>query len=66
MNTTTVAVKVETLNLLKQLKKELSVTTFDETITKLALNLKRPKKTMFGAIKGVKARFVREEIDRFG
>ncbi len=66
MNTTTVAVKAETLNLLKQLKKELSVATFDETITKLALNLKRPKKTMFGAIKGVKAKFVREEIDRFG
>lgn len=66
MNTTTVAVKAETLNLLKQLKKELSVATFDETINKLALNLKRPKKTMFGAIKGVKAKFVREEIDRFG
>ncbi len=66
MNTTTVAVKVETLNLLKQLKKELSVATFDETINKLALNLKRPKKTMFGAINGVKAKFVREEIDRFG
>ncbi len=66
MNTTTVAVKVETLNLLKQLKKELSVATFDETINKLALNLKRPKKTMFGAIRGMKAKFVREEIDRFG
>jgi hypothetical protein len=66
MSTTTVAVKVETLNLLKQLKKELSAATFDETINKLALNLKRPKKTMFGSIKGVKARFVREEIDRFG
>lgn len=65
MNTTTVAVKAETLNLLKQLKKELSAATFDETINKLALNLKRPKKTMFGAVKGVKARFVREEIDRF-
>ena len=65
MDATSVAVKTETLNLLKQLKKELNAATFDETINKLAISLKKPKKSMFGALKGVKAKFVREEIDRF-
>ena len=65
MDATSVSVKTETLNLLKHLKKELNAATFDETINKLALNLKKPKKSMFGALKGVKVKFVREEIDRF-
>ena len=66
MDVTSVSVKTETLNLLKQLKKELNAATFDETINKLALNLKKPKKSMFGALKRVKVKFVREDIDRFG
>lgn len=65
MDATSVAVKSETLNLLKQLKKELNAATFDETINKLAINLKKPKKSMFGTLKGVKVKFEREEIDRF-
>lgn len=63
--TTTVAIKDETMGMLKHVKEELKAETFDETIRRLVVIMKKPKKSMFGALKGVKAEFVREELDRF-
>jgi len=62
---TTIAVKPETLDMLRHIKEELKVETFDETINVIIINMKRPKKSMFGVLKGVKEEFKREEIDRF-
>ncbi|MBI4145862.1 hypothetical protein HY489_00835 [Candidatus Woesearchaeota archaeon] len=61
----TIAVKPETLDLLRHVKEEVEAESFDEVIRKLVLHMKRPKKSMFGVLKGVKAKFVREELDRF-
>lgn len=66
METTTIAVKSETLNLLRKAKEELSAESFDEVIKDLLLESKKPKKSMFGVLKGLKSEFKREEIDRFG
>ncbi|MBI3033542.1 hypothetical protein HYY72_00085 [Candidatus Woesearchaeota archaeon] len=63
--TTTIAVKSETMDLLRHIKDELKAETFDETIMKLVLNMKKPRKSMFGSLKGFKKEFLREEIDRF-
>ncbi|GEM_PF-2841345 len=62
---TTIAVRPETMNLLRQVKNDLKTETFDETIRKLVLNAKKPGKSMFGSLKGLKKEFVRGEIDRF-
>ena len=62
---TTIAVKDETLNLLRKAKEELNVESFDELINKLLLETKKPKKSMFGVLKGLKAEFKRGELDRF-
>lgn len=62
---TTIAVKPETLDLLKHIKEELDTETLDETIKKLIVNIKKPKVSMFGSIKGMKEKFVREKSDRF-
>ena len=62
---TTVAVKPETLNLLKHIKDEMNAATFDETIRKIIVHVKKPQKSFFGALKGNKELFVREKSDRF-
>ncbi len=63
--TTTIAVKSETLDMLRHVKEEMYAATFDVAIRMLVLHLKKPKKSLFGVLKGVKAEFVREEVDRF-
>lgn len=62
---TTVAVKDETLKLLRKAKEELNADSFDVVIKELLLETKKPKKSMFGALKGLKKEFKREELDRF-
>jgi len=56
---------METWDLLKHVKEEVRADTFDEIIRLLIVNMKQPKQSMFGALKGVNAKFEREEIDRF-
>ncbi|MBI1970623.1 hypothetical protein HYS47_02675 [Candidatus Woesearchaeota archaeon] len=64
--TTTVAVRDDTMHLLRLVKEELQAETFDETIKTLVLHLKKPKESFFGIGKGkIKGEFMREEIDRF-
>ena len=63
---TTVAVKDETLKLLRKAKEELHADSFDAVIKELLLETKKPKKSMFGVLKDLKKEFKREEIDRFG
>ena len=63
---TTIAVKGETLNLLRKAKEELNADSFDELINDLLLETKKPKKSMFGVLKDIKKEFKREELDRFG
>lgn len=62
--TTTVAVSEDTYDLLKHAKEETESATFDETIKKLVLRMKQPRKSYYGSLKGLKP-FVREELDRF-
>ncbi len=62
---TTIAVKEDTFDMLEHVKEQIEADTFDETIKILILQLKQPKKSMFGALKQVKEEFKRDEIDRF-
>ena len=62
---TTIAVKGETLKLLRKAKEELNADSFDSVIKNLLLENKKPKKSMFGVLKGLKKEFKREEIARF-
>ena len=62
---TTIAVKDETLKLLRKAKEELNADSFDSVIKGLLLENKKPKKSMFGVLKGLKKEFKREELDRF-
>ena len=61
---TTIAVKNETLELLKLVRDETKSDTHDETIKKIIMQTKKPKKSLFGKYKDLKE-FKREEIDRF-
>ena len=61
---TTIAVRKETVEMLKTVKEELQIETFDETIRRLILKAKKPKKSYKGLAKHT-PEFVREEIDRF-
>lgn len=63
---TTIAVKEQTLKLLRKAKEEFKADSFDEVIKNLLRESKKPKKSMFGILKGIKKEFKREEIDRFG
>lgn len=65
METSTIAVKSETLKMLRKAKEELNVESFDEVIKNLLLETKRPKKSMFGVLKGMHKEFKREELGRF-
>ena len=65
METTTIAVKTETLNMLRKAKEELNMDSFDTLIKNLLLEVKKPKKSMFGVLKAVRKEFKREELDRF-
>ena len=62
---TTIAVKDETLKLLRKAKEELNAESFDALIKDLLLEAKKPKKSMFGVLKGLRNEFKREELDRF-
>ena len=61
---TTIALKEDTYFLLKMMKEELNSETYDETINKIIVEIKKPKESYFGKSR-VKKPFVREEIDRF-
>lgn len=61
---TTIALKDQTYNLLRLMKEELKTSTFDETIDKMILSIKRPNRSLYGKYKGLKP-FVRDQIDRF-
>jgi hypothetical protein len=61
---TTIALKDQTYNLLRLMKEELNTSTFDETIDKMILSIKRPSYSIRGRCKGLKP-FVRDQIDRF-
>ena len=65
METTTIAVKEETLKMLRKAKEELSADSFDAVIKSLLIEVKKPKKSMFGALKDIHKEFKREELDRF-
>ncbi len=65
METTTIAVKNETLNMLRKAKEELNAESFDVVIKNLLLETKKPKKSMFGVLKDFHKEFKREELDRF-
>jgi predicted CopG family antitoxin len=60
----TIAVRNETLEMLKILKEEKKVKNFDELINQMIGNIKKPTKSFFGAIPSL-GKFKREEIDRF-
>lgn len=60
---TTVAIKEETMRLLRQTKKDMRADTFDEAIRQLLLEHKRPKESLFGAMKTGRS-FERKELDR--
>lgn len=62
--TTTVAIKEDTMEMLKAVREQLHATSFDEVIRKLILEKKKLKKSYFGAFPGL-GEFQREEIDRF-
>ncbi len=61
----TVALKESTYDLLTQVKKDIKTATYDETIRKLVLLVKKPRQSYFGRLKGVSEKFKREELDRF-
>jgi len=62
---TTIAVKEETVQMLKQLQRRLGTSTHDETIRTLMTRAYRPASEFRGALKHVKEKFKREELDRF-
>lgn len=65
MEISTIAVKGETLKMLRKAKEELEADSFDTLIKNLLLSAKKPKKSMFGILKGLNKEFKREELDRF-
>ena len=66
METTTIAVKEETFKMLRKAKEDFHADSFDTVIKNLLLEVKKPKKSMFGVLKDIHKEFKREEIDRFG
>ena len=66
METTTIAVRTETLKLLQKAKEELQADSMNTLIETLLQDSKKQKKSMFGVLKHIRKEFRREEIDRFG
>ena len=66
METTTIAVRTETLKLLQKAKNEMQAGSMNTLIETLVQDSKKQKKSMFGALKHIHKEFRREEIDRFG
>ena len=66
METTTIAVKEETFKMLRKAKEDFHADSFDTLIKNLLLEVKTPKKSMFGVLKDINQEFKREELDRFG
>ena len=62
--TTTVAVKEETVEMLKEIKEKTHAESFDDVIQKLVMQSKKPRKSLFGAFPKL-GKFKREELDRF-
>ena len=63
MTTSTIAVKSETLDLLKHAKDDMGAETYDDLLRKLVIQSKIPRYSLRGKFKKLKP-FVREEIDR--
>lgn len=61
---TTIAVKKDTLEMLKKMQEELDTKSHDETIQKLMVEKKRPRRSLWGAMKDVKEEFKREKDDK--
>lgn len=61
---TTIAVKDDTLDMLKSIREETGAESLDETIKHLVASAKKPKKSFFGRFRNL-GTFEREEIDRF-
>lgn len=61
---TTIAVKDDTMEMLKQMQRELNTASHDETIRKLIAEKKRPKHSLWGVLRDVKEEFKREKVDR--
>ena len=62
---TTIAVKDDTLEMLRSLKADLGTESLDATIKQLVAKAKRPEKPLFGRFRNL-GTFRREEIDRLG
>ncbi len=63
MATSTIAVKRETLDMLKHAKEDTGAETYDDLLRKLVIQSKIPRYSLRGKLKKLKP-FVREEIDR--
>jgi len=61
--TTTIAVKEDTMELLRYAKEDAQAETYDELIQKLVLHSKRPQKSLFGKYPTM-ATFKRDKNDR--
>ncbi|MBI5390253.1 hypothetical protein HZB02_02090 [Candidatus Woesearchaeota archaeon] len=61
---TTVAVRNETMALLKEMKAQTHVESFDELIQHLIQQAKKPKQSFYGVFSGL-GDFKREKRDRF-
>ena len=61
---TTVAVRKTTKDLLDDLKQEWKAHSLNDTIHKMIIETRKPKKSLFGSLKGNWPEFRREEIDR--
>ena len=62
---TTVAVKTDTMDMLRHMREELQAESYDVLIRKMIIEMKKPKTSMFGAMKEIKTEFKREKLDRF-
>lgn len=63
--TTTIAIQEDTRFMLAQMKEEMGAESMDETIKNLIAERKKPKKSMFGAFRGMPEFRREDQIDRF-
>ena len=64
MNAKTITVRLKTHQELEELKTKMGAQSFDELLALLAEEKIGVKKSMFGAVKGIKAAFARDHKDR--